>query len=299
MDKSVALHRDSNIEHRKYDPSGSYPFGVEIVSMFDLKQRTGKTHLSRVHCIEFHMLILVTRGECTHVIDFEAVRCRVGSLILLKPSQAEMFDLVSDWDGWIILFEPEFLFPAQSGLTSDTTLLNRLEDLAERVQLTNNECSRLETAIEQMRGCCEIEASVSDINAILRYHLSALLLRICLMQKGVTNMELAKPDAMRFRRFKEAVGTNFCRWHQVCDYARALECSEKTLARATLSIAGVSAKRFIVDRISLEAKRLLAYTSLPTTEISSRLGFDEATNFIKFFRREIGSTPGIFRREHR
>ncbi|WP_341487416.1 AraC family transcriptional regulator [Pararhizobium sp. A13] len=295
----MALHRDSGIEHRKYDPSGSYPFGVEIASMFDLKQRTGKTHLSRVHRIEFHMLILVTRGECVHVIDFEAVRCRVGSLMLLKPSQAEMFDLVSDWDGWIILFGPEFLFPAQSRLTSDTTLLNRLEDLTECMQLTESECSHLESAIEQMRDCCAVEASVSDTNAILRYYLSALLLRICLMQEGVTKTDLVKPDVMRFRRFKEAVGTNFYRWHQVCDYARALECSEKTLTRATLSITGVSAKRFIVDRISLEAKRLLAYTSLPTSEISSRLGFDEATNFIKFFRREIGSTPGAFRSKHR
>ncbi|MGO8092883.1 helix-turn-helix domain-containing protein [Rhizobium leguminosarum] len=105
--------------------------------------------------------------------------------------------------------------------------------------------------------------------------------------------------AIRFRRFKEAVDTNFFRWHQVCDYARALDSSEKTLARATLSIAGMSAKRFIVDRISLEAKRLLAYTGLPISEISSRLGFDEATNFVKFFRRETGSTPGIFRRELR
>src|SRR5215213_1787303 len=111
MDMSPS--NDPGIEHRKYRPSGAYPLGVEIFSMSDLKRRTGKNHLSRVHRIEFHMLILVTRGECTHVIDFEAVRCRVGSLLLLKPSQAEMFDLASDWDGWIILFEPEFLFPAQ------------------------------------------------------------------------------------------------------------------------------------------------------------------------------------------
>jgi AraC-like DNA-binding protein len=290
---------EPGIEHRKYRPSGAYPFGVEIVSMSDLRRRTGENHLSRVHRIEFHMLILVTRGECIHVIDFEAVRCRVGSLMLLKPSQAEMFDVLSDWDGWIILFGSEFLLPTQSMLTSDSALVNRLEEMVGCIHLSEKNTADVESAIKQMHSFCELGASVSEINAILRHYLSGLLLRISLIQEKTLTVELANADAIHFRKFKEAVDTNFFRWHQVCDYARALDSSEKTLARATLSVAGMSAKRFIVDRISLEAKRLLAYTGLPISEIGNRLGFDEATNFVKFFRRETGSTPGIFRREFR
>jgi AraC-like DNA-binding protein len=289
---------DPGIEHRKYRPFGAYPFGVEIVSMADLRRRTGENHLSRVHRIEFHMLILVTRGECTHVIDFEAVRCRANSLMLLKPSQAEMFDLVSDWDGWIILFEPEFLFPAQSVVTADSSLVNRLEAMVGCIQLLEKESSNIESAIMQMHSICELEDSVPETNAILRHYLSGLLLRISLLHEKKVTVELASSEAIRFRRFKVAVDTNFSRWHQVCDYARALDSSEKTLARATLCGAGVSAKRFIVNRIILEAKRLLAYTALSVSDVSRRLGFDQATNFVKFFRRETGSTPSIFRREH-
>jgi AraC-like DNA-binding protein len=167
------------------------------------------------------------------------------------------------------------------------------------IQLFHNDNSDVESAIMQMHGFCELEASVPEINAILRHYLSGLLLRISLIQEKTLSVELPRSDAIRFRRFKKAVDTNFSRWHQVCDYARALDSSEKDLSRATLSITGMSAKRFIVDRICLEAKRLLAYTELPISEIGNRLGFDEATNFVKFFRRETGSTPGIFRRELR
>jgi AraC-like DNA-binding protein len=46
----------------------------------------------------------------------------------------------------------------------------------------------------------------------------------------------------------------------------------------------------------LEAKRLLAYTTLPIALIGDRLGFDDPTNFVKFFKREAGCTPGEFRR---
>jgi len=60
---------------------------------------------------------------------------------------------------------------------------------------------------------------------------------------------------------------------------------------------GVGAKTFIASRLALEAKRLLVHTEMPISAIAQRLGFDEATNFIKFFRGIEGCTPGEFRRQ--
>lgn len=59
---------------------------------------------------------------------------------------------------------------------------------------------------------------------------------------------------------------------------------------------GVSAKSFIAMRVILEAKRLPVHTDLPVATITEKLGFHEATNFSKFFRREADSTPAEFRR---
>jgi AraC-like DNA-binding protein len=50
--------------------------------------------------------------------------------------------------------------------------------------------------------------------------------------------------------------------------------------------------------LPLEAKRLLVHTSLPVSVIANRLGFDEPTNFVKFFRREVQKSPGEFRGEY-
>jgi AraC-like DNA-binding protein len=101
----------------------------------------------------------------------------------------------------------------------------------------------------------------------------------------------------RFKDFKQLVERNFARWHQVADYARQLGYAEKSLTRATQAAAGMNAKAFITSRINLEAKRLLAHTDLPVTLIAESLGFAEATNFIKFFKRETGCTPIEFRRQ--
>lgn len=48
----------------------------------------------------------------------------------------------------------------------------------------------------------------------------------------------------------------------------------------------------IVERIIL-AKRLLAHSPDPVAKISSDLGFDEPTKFVKLFRRETTLTPPL------
>ncbi|MEL7362149.1 MAG: helix-turn-helix domain-containing protein, partial [Bacteroidota bacterium] len=48
-------------------------------------------------------------------------------------------------------------------------------------------------------------------------------------------------------------------------------------------------------RVGLEARRLLATTSDTVEAIGFRLGFSEATNFVKFFKRVVGITPEAFR----
>ena len=82
-------------------------------------------------------------------------------------------------------------------------------------------------------------------------------------------------------------------------YAARLGCSEKSLTRAALQVTDRSAKTVITERLVLEAKRLLAHTLLPVATIGDQLGFAEATNFVKFFRRETGLTPGAFRADQR
>jgi AraC-like DNA-binding protein len=66
-----------------------------------------------------------------------------------------------------------------------------------------------------------------------------------------------------------------------------------------MEMAGVTSKAFIASRINLEAKRLLAHSASSIAVIGDRLGFMESTNFVKFFKRDIGCTPGECRRRLR
>lgn len=78
------------------------------------------------------------------------------------------------------------------------------------------------------------------------------------------------------------------------DDACHVGCSTKSLNRATRAVVDLAARQVIVDRVVVEANRALAHSGLTVASVGARLGFDEPINFVKFFRRTTGVTPGDF-----
>lgn len=137
------------------------------------------------------------------------------------------------------------------------------------------------------------------LNALLRHQVQALLIRLLLIHSATARAALVEPTLLqRFKRFRATVEGEYRRWHSVARYARQMSCSQKSLQRATLAVTDMSAKAFLTQRIVLEARRLLVHSTAAIASISDALGFDEPTNFVKFFRRQTGVTPGAFRTAH-
>ncbi|MFZ1411511.1 MAG: AraC family transcriptional regulator, partial [Micropruina sp.] len=85
----------------------------------------------------------------------------------------------------------------------------------------------------------------------------------------------------------------------VASYASRLGYSTRTLNRAALAHAGVTAKELIDRRVVLEAKRRLAHERVPVAEIAESLGFADPSNFSAFFTARVGRTPLTFRVDSR
>jgi len=56
-----------------------------------------------------------------------------------------------------------------------------------------------------------------------------------------------------------------------------------------------TAKTFIDGYVILEAKRSIVSTDNGFKEIAYEIGFDELTNFTKFFKKNVGVSPKAFR----
>lgn len=283
-----------------YKPPTSYGLSLEIFPVSVLRQRVSADYLRTLERIEFHLLIFITEGHCMHMVDFESIACGQGSLLILQPGQVHCFDATTGWQGWLVIFRPEFLLPCyMKGET--TTLVTELGvsplcELPVHLAMTESEQQAVVESITRMFRDTQLKASTGALHILLQNQLYALLNRLHLIVAYCEQPERVAPVLLqRFKCYRFAVERDFHRWHRVTDYAKRLGCSEKSLGRAALEVTGVSAKAFLSQRIALEGKRLLAHTGLPISLIADKLGFDEATNFIKFFRREAGCTPGDFR----
>lgn len=130
--------------------------------------------------------------------------------------------------------------------------------------------------------------------AALRHLLAVLVLRLAHLTVPAGS-PAPEPDET-YLRLRDAVERHFADTRRVEDHARMLGYSGRTLARAALANAGLSAKEFIDRRVVLEAKRLLAHGDETAAQISDHLGFVTASQFSKYFTHRTGRSPIDFRK---
>ena len=290
-----------------YQASADYALDVELYPVAELQRRVGDADARGLERIDFHCLIYLSVGRYAHVVDFETEAMTPGSLLFLQPGQVHRFGDLSGCDGWLLVFKAELLptraeppTHADACRAVDQLELGRLGDLPRsHLRLGAATRSAVTETLERMTDDARRPASRA-LNLLLRSQVQSLLMRLWLDAAAFEADDRIEPVVLRrYRRFRAAVERDFTRWHGVATYGARLGCSEKSLTRAALEVTDRTAKAVITDRLVLEAKRLLAHTLLPVAAIGDQIGFAEAANFVKFFRRETGLTPGAFRVEQR
>jgi len=63
--------------------------------------------------------------------------------------------------------------------------------------------------------------------------------------------------------------------------------------------ANVSLKHFVREVRMAHAKRLLETSFLSVKEVMANSGFNDASHFVRDFKKAYGKTPGEFRRDHK
>ncbi len=281
-----------------YAPPQGYTLDVEVFTFSELRRRVSSAHMRRPQRLAFHFMALFTEGECEHMVDFAQLTCKPGSLLLLRPGQVQRFAASApDSRGYVIMFRPSFLQSETTPLSvGELVAYHHLDSFPTHFSLSSEEVTAVVEVAERMMLDAQLHVDMNDMHRLLRPQVLTVLARLRLVLMRGQGMPSAPPTSVqRFRRYCQLVEREFTRLHHVSDYVKLLGHSEKSLNRAAKESADTSAKAYLTQRITLEAKRLLANTDAPIITIASNLGFDEATNFTKFFRREAGVLPRAFR----
>ncbi len=161
------------IQRLGYQPQALYRLDLEVFSVADLRLRA-KEELRLTHRYEFHTVVCVTRGTCTQMVDFQSVTCAPGSLLVVRAGQAHNYGPDEDWDGWNLLFRPEFALPV-STTSHDLKLALDLERLPEHMVLSDQELGKVTDLLQQMREDTLLDAPQEHVHALLRHQLHTLL----------------------------------------------------------------------------------------------------------------------------
>ena len=97
------------------------------------------------------------------------------------------------------------------------------------------------------------------------------------------------------RKFNVLVDTHYKTKRKVKDYADLLFKSPKTLSNLFSLYHQKSPQQIILDRLTLEAKRLIRFTDLQNQEIAYELGFNDPAHFSRFFKKMTNFSPTQYR----
>lgn len=261
----------------RYTPDA---LGVELLTFAHLRQlRAGQRPWELVRT-DFHVVARCESGAGDVTVDFVRHRFGGGDVVWIRPGWTHRWDDVADVEGAIILFRPELLRTASAGTLPPGLAGGPIAPTTELAA----------AAFQHLRQELAAEDDSPTAASVLRNLLEVLLLRLAPHPRDDVSA-----DSL-FATFAATVETNFPRHRNLAWYAARLGYAPRTLSRASQAAAGIGAKRFIDDRVALEAQRLLAHTDDPVGRIAQHVGFDDAANFAKFFRtRSGGMTPGRFR----
>jgi AraC-like DNA-binding protein len=294
-----AMKRTPDITSVGFNPRSDTRLAVEAMSIAELRQRAPPEHFEKLQRADFYRLFGVSEGRTKPMVDFSTYTAQAGDWLLVRPGQVFRYDFSHAWNGWLLVFRADSLSAtSRSHSGDDFDLLRRVEDLACNLSLDSGKHSWMHNSLQQLQRDGTLTADVALRNELLRLQLASTLLRLSMWQScnAGSGADQGAGHAS-FRRFRKLLDADFSSEHQVQHYARTLGMSEKTLSRVCLVAEGVAAKALINQRIVLEAKRLLAHTTLAVQAIGCDLGFEEATNFVKFFRKHAGMPPLAFRHD--
>ena len=231
-----------------------------------------------------------------HEIDFVSHKIHSPSIHFLRPGQVHLLHRGKDYKGYLVIFSEEFFdlrfqkievipgYPLISNLKNGP-ILNLNEQQF-------NEFQQLITFIEK-----ELGSTDSDSEEIIISYLKIFFLKLRQNFSKLVNTENEATSQMKktVYRFNQLVDKYYDQIHYVKEYAELLGESPIQLNRAVKTITGKTSSEIIIERLILEAKRLLLFSDLSNKEVAYKLNYEDPSYFARIFRRKTGYTPTSFK----
>ena len=169
-----------------------------------------------------------------------------------------------------------------------------------KVELSDSENDIIKNLFENIKD--ELQSKDSSSEEMIKTYLKQIIIRATRKWKvqniETENLKINHQELDVFRDFSRYLEIHYREKHHVSDYAEMLHVAPKTLSHKFKNLNLESPNQYIINRILLEAKRLLFYTDKTVKEIGYDLGYEDPAYFNRLFTQKVGSTPINFKKNY-
>ena len=267
--------------------------GFEFIPIND-HYAQNMANLRRPHRAAFYLILWFKNGTPVHTVDFHPVSPFNDSFVFVRKDAVQFFDQQNPFETSTLLFTDAFFCETEQDhrFLQSSPLFNDFTGKGPAPLISTDRLRAIWLWMQQE----EHHPADPFHAAMLRKHLYTFILEAEREQiKQGKGIRMQGANFEYLINFKELLEQHFRTEKGIGFYADKLFISAKVLTNVTHLMLGKTPKQLLDERVLLEAKRLLVHTENPIKTISLYIGFDETTNFNKFFKKHSGQTPTMFR----
>jgi AraC-like DNA-binding protein len=283
-----------DIPHITFNSATTENFGFEIIPINKIaKNKEQYAHNPELpHQLKFYNLIFFTQGKGRHFIDFNWFTVQKNTLVYLTKEQVNAFDFSGSLKGFCVIFTERYFVDCFSNLSKDFVFRLFNPQLFSPILQIPKE-SEFNTYFNLLQK--EFNNSKSFNRKIVIESLFVILVSKTEDLKQNQTFHIKDSSKIKiFQRFTSLIEKHLSKSRSADFYATKLTITYKHLNIVCKELVNKTAKSVIDDYVILQAKRNLINSNLKITELAYKLGFEEPTNFSKYFKKHTGLTPNSF-----
>ncbi len=253
---------------------------------------SGKEMVQELHRHDFFFALFLEKGKGEHKIDFQAYPVTDHSVFFMRPGQVHQLTLKKESTGYLLQFNQDFY------LSKDNIAVYGLRKVSNKsyCPLNPEKIGKIFSILAYIFE--EYTEKQERYNEVIKANLELLFIELFRQSKSSESVSnnSNQYSQERLEELIELLQTHIFIHKQVAQYAEMLHLTSFQLNKITKETLGKTCSQIIHEQIILEAKRYLLATTNQVHQIAYRLGYEDTSYFIRFFKKHTGFTPETFRK---